>query len=128
MTKSITDALPWPGRRAAKPAAPPKTAETTSGGHESVPWMVVANNLNPGEAAIIKGRLESQDIPAVVQQEALGTVLALTVGPLGSARVLVPEPLVEQALAILAETFDLQEDESDDFPDDDDTDPSVAEG
>ena len=68
--------------------------------------MVVADNLNPGEANIIKGRLESQGIPALAQQEAIGSVLGLTVGPLGSARVLVPEPLVEQALAILAETFE----------------------
>jgi hypothetical protein len=116
VTKSISDALPWPGGKAAKPKSA-KTAETTSGGRESVPWVVVAENLNPGEAAIIKGRLESQDIPAVVQQEALGAVLALTVGPLGSARVLVPEPLAQQSLDILAETFDLNDD---DFPPDED--------
>lgn len=126
MSKSIIDALPWPGNKSAKPK-PVRTAETTSGGRESVPWVVVAENLNPGEATIVKGRLESQDIPAVIQQEALGTVLALTVGPLGSARVLVPEPLANQALNILAETFELSED---DFPPDeaDDPWPSADEG
>ncbi|GAB4450555.1 MAG: hypothetical protein Kow0031_33060 [Anaerolineae bacterium] len=122
MTKSLSNALPWLGRRSAadKPA---KAAETTPGGRESVPWVVVADNLNPGEATIVKGRLESQEIPAVVQQEALGAVLALTVGPLGSARVLVPEPLAAQALEILAETFDLSEDDF--LPDDD---PPATEG
>lgn len=110
MSTIMSDTLPWPGNKTTKSKSA-KTAETTSGGRESVPWIVVATNLNPGEAAIVKGRLESQDIPAVVQQEALGTVLALTVGPLGSARVLVPEPLAEQALNLLAETFDLNDDE-----------------
>lgn len=47
----------------------------------------------------------------MVQQEAIGSVMGLTVGPLGSAKVLVPEPLVERALAILAETFEVDEDE-----------------
>jgi hypothetical protein len=42
-------------------------------------------------------------------------VLGLTVGPLGSARVLVPEPLAEQVLAILAETFDVDEEDDEDF-------------
>ncbi len=125
MPNSILDALPWPGRKAAKPR-PAKTAETTRGGREAVPWVVVVENLNSGEAAIVKGRLESQDIPAVVQQEALGAVLALTVGPLGSARVLVPEPLAEQAVNILAETFDLSDDDF--LPDADDAGPPAAEG
>jgi hypothetical protein len=63
---------------------------------------------------VIKGRLESEGIPALVQQEAVGTVLGLTVGPLGSAKVLVPESLAEQALAILAETYETDEEETGD--------------
>jgi hypothetical protein len=73
----------------------------------------VGVNLNPGEAMVIKGRLESEEIPTVVQQEALGSFLGLTVGALGSAHVLVPEPLVDRALAILAETFDVDEEDED---------------
>ena len=86
-------------------------AETPKGGRESAPWVVIAENVNPAEGAVIKSRLESEEIPAVVQQEAIGSVFGLTVGPLGSANVLVPEPLGERALAILAVTYD---------PDDDD--------
>ena len=74
-------------------------------------WVVVADNLNPAEASIIKGRLESQDIPAFVKQEALGSVLGLTVGSLGSAQVLTPESLAEQARTILAETFEVDEED-----------------
>jgi len=102
MTGSISDALPWSHAGKQQDTA----AETTPGGTEETRWVVVAKNLNPGEAAIIKGRLDSENIPAIVQQEAVGSVLGLTVGPLGSADVRVPEPLAQQALEILAETFE----------------------
>ena len=106
MGDSLADGLPWFG----KDNEEASTSETTSGSSETTRWVTVGVNLSPGEAAIIKGRLESEDIPAVVQQEAMGVVLGLTVGPLGSAKVLVPEPLAERALDILAETFELDED------------------
>lgn len=114
MTDTLDNALPWPRSR----QQPAKTSETTRGGTEATRWVKIAENLNPGEAVVIKGRLDSCDIPAIVQQEALGAVLGLTVGPLGSANVLVPEPLADKALAILAETFEVDDefwDEMDDF-------------
>jgi hypothetical protein len=111
MTESSASTLPWPNR-----IKQPTTTETTSGGEQLVRWVVVGV-FNPAEALIIKGRLESEAIPAIVQQEAVGAVLGLTVGPLGSARVLVPEPLAEQSGAILAETFEVGETEKDDKKD-----------
>ena len=118
MLDSLADIWPWFGRRRAEKAA---SAETTSGGDEGTPWVAVAVQVGPAEAAIIKGRLDSEEIPAIVQQEALGIMLGLTVGPMGSARVLVPEPLAERALDILEETFDRLDDEmttsADDQPD-----------
>jgi hypothetical protein len=65
------------------------------------------------EANIIKSRLESLDIPAWVSQESIGSVIGLTVGPLGSAKVLVPEPMADTALDILAETFEPEEEDTD---------------
>lgn len=103
MIPPLSHALPWFGRK--KETA--KSMETTPGGTEGTAWVVVAVNLSPADAAIIKSRLESEGIPALAQQEAMGIMLGLTVGPLGSARVLVPEPLAEQALEILAETFEV---------------------
>src|SRR5262245_14171245 len=105
MVEATANNLPWLGRQEAG------EAETTPGGEESVKWVVIRANISPGEAVVIRGRLESEGIPAVVQQEAIGAVMGLTVGPLGSARVLVPEPLAEQALLILEETFEVDEDE-----------------
>lgn len=104
MSGAVDDALPWPGVSKKKEA---RTIEATGGGREPVSWVVVAQHLNPGEATIIKGRLDSEEIPAIIQQEALGAVLGLTVGPMGSAKILVPEPMAERALEILAETFEV---------------------
>jgi hypothetical protein len=110
MGEVMGNSIPWPEKKN-NDEARSTASETTSGGSESTRWVKVGVNLNPGEAVVIKGRLESEEIPVVVQQEALGSFLGLTVGSLGSANVLVPEPLVEQALAILAETFEVDEEE-----------------
>ncbi|OQY30263.1 MAG: hypothetical protein B6243_10600 [Anaerolineaceae bacterium 4572_5.2] len=58
---------------------------------EEIQWIEVTESLSPLEADVIKSRLEAADIPALIEQEAIGIVMGLTVGPLGSARVLVPE-------------------------------------
>jgi hypothetical protein len=110
MGESLANSLPWSEQDDEEATS----SEMTPGGTESTQWVVVAANLNPAEAAIIKGRLESRNILATIQQEAIGIVLGLTVGSLGSAKVLVPEPLAEQALAILAETFEDDEGEQGD--------------
>jgi hypothetical protein len=113
MIDATSNNLPWLHRNSEEEAT---EGETTPGGEEVVKWVVIRTNISPGEAVVIRGRLESEGIPAVVQQEAVGSVLGLTVGPLGSARVLVPEPQAEQALEILAETFEIDEDEGESTP------------
>lgn len=115
MSNSLSDALPWPKANRQEQT---RTSETTRGGSSPTPWVVVAQNLNPGEAVVIKARLESEEIPALIQQEAVGSVLGLTVGPLGVAKISVPEPLAERALDLLAITFDDEEDSWDDEGDD----------
>jgi hypothetical protein len=108
--------LPWFGSKTEKKES--TTAETTSGSDKQPIHLVpVAANLNPGEAAVIRSRLESEGIPAFVQQEAFGSFIGLTVGKLGSAKVVVPEPLAERALSILAETYEVLE-ENDEYGDD----------
>jgi hypothetical protein len=104
MAEIFADSMSWSDEEENEAAA--SSAETTPGGSEPTKWVVVATGLNPGEANIIKGRLESEGVTALVQQEAMGSVLGLTVGPMGSADVLVPESLAEQALEILADTFE----------------------
>ena len=108
MGNSLTDLFPFPQK--ASPTSD-QVNETTPGDQQPTAWVEAAVNLSPAEAMVIKGRLESMSIPAIVQQESIGSVIGLTVGPLGSAAVLVPEALVETAKTILADTFELEEDD-----------------
>jgi Putative prokaryotic signal transducing protein len=105
VVEAIRSIFSWLGR-GQRPGPAATTSETTSGGDHGIRWVPIGVNLNPGEAMVIKGRLTSEDIPAIVQQEAFGSFIGLTVWPMGSAQVLVPEALAERALSIVAETFD----------------------
>ncbi len=55
------------------------------------------------QAQIVKGRLESEGVPALLRYEGAGLVYGVTVDGLGEARVMVPEELAQEAEAIVAE-------------------------
>jgi hypothetical protein len=64
------------------------------------------------QAEIIKGKLESNGIPVLLQYESLGPVMGLTLNGLGQVRLLVREEQVESARAVLEETAEEADDES----------------
>ena len=79
-------------------------AQTRFGGDEERPAKpVVVFTGTLLQAQIVLGRLQSEDIPAMVQAESAGVVLGLTVGPLGEAQVLVPKALAPRAQMLLEE-------------------------
>ena len=87
------------GRRSQEDA---KTKETTGGqiqAGEPVEVYVAAHEM---EAQVVKGYLESNDIPVVLLSEAIGPTLAVAIGPLAEVRVMVPGPLAERARELLA--------------------------
>jgi hypothetical protein len=53
------------------------------------------------EAQIIKGRLESEGIPVLLNYESAGLVYGITVDGLGEVKIMVPERLAEEAKEIL---------------------------
>ena len=53
------------------------------------------------EAQIIKGRLESEGIPAILHYESAGVVYGLTIDGLGQVEIQVPPSLVQDARKIL---------------------------
>jgi hypothetical protein len=53
-------------------------------------------------AQVIKTKLESAGIPALLDYESAGVVLGITVDGLGEVRVMVPESLAEEARVLLA--------------------------
>ncbi len=66
------------------------------------------------QAQIIKGRLESEGIPVLIQNEALGT-FGFTVDKLGEFRILVPADREKDAVAVIesdAQAAEQQQDET----------------
>ncbi len=53
------------------------------------------------EAQVIKSKLESAGIPALLDYESIGVVYGLTVDGLGEVRVMVPEALAQEAQELL---------------------------
>ncbi len=56
------------------------------------------------ETALLKSRLEAEGIPVLVAQESGATVYGFNVGPMAHADILVPEPYVEEAKAIIQDS------------------------
>jgi hypothetical protein len=77
------------------------TASTTTGGGSSHEPVVVWEAANLMEAQVVKGRLESEGIPACIRSEAAGVIYGITAGSLARADVMVPGPLADKAVEIL---------------------------
>jgi Putative prokaryotic signal transducing protein len=63
--------------------------------------LVTVRTANYLEAQIIKGRLESEGIPALLSYESAGLVYGITVDGLGEVKIMVPRDLAEEAREIL---------------------------
>ncbi len=98
-------------------ARPAVTHSTTGGGKDDQTPVVVWEAANRMEAEIVAGRLHSEGIPAIIRGEALGTIYGLTTGSLAAATVLVPAPLAEKAVALLASSVEWDESEPDETTD-----------
>lgn len=86
------------------------TMATTGGSLDQEP-VVVWVAPNQMEAQIVKGKLESAGIPAIIRGEVLGSIFGLTTGTLAESAVLVPAALAEKAEALLQseESWDADE-------------------
>ena len=58
------------------------------------------------EAQVIKTKLESAGIPALLDYESAGVVLGITVDGLGEVRVMVPDALAQEAEELLSQPPD----------------------
>lgn len=65
-------------------------------------WVVICSAGGEIESDIIKGKLESEGIPVMLRQEAIGGFYAFDV--IGEVKILVPSVLKEKALKIIGET------------------------
>lgn len=100
----FTDLFPGIFRRHTAEDTPTVAASasvTTGGGSDNEP-VVVWEAANLMEAHVVKARLESEGIPALIRGEALAAIYGLTAGNLAAAKVLTPAPLADKAIAILS--------------------------
>jgi hypothetical protein len=89
------------------------TDATNPGDQKETKWEVVTKTAGLAPAQIIAQRLEAEGIPARAWQEGAGQALGLTVGLLGNGYVMVPEPYLDQAKAILASSEEFDEEDGD---------------
>lgn len=64
-------------------------------------WMVVYITYNLHEAQIVAGRLKSEEIDAMIHQEAGASAMGIHIGRLGEIKVLVHPDRYDQAMALL---------------------------
>lgn len=91
----------WLGEFLIRSAHRVEAASLARGGGGGRAELAVVFTGNVTEAQVVRGLLESNDIPATVQAESIATVLGVVIGPLAEARVLVPAPLAEKAHLLL---------------------------
>ena len=67
-------------------------------------YVVVYTSMGPLAAEVVKGRLESAGIPALLKYESAGRVYGLTLDGLGEVQVLVSKEREQEARELLGET------------------------
>jgi hypothetical protein len=82
--------------------------EAGKGDDEPAPWVPVLILYNEVEARLLVSRLNDAGIPARLRQEAVSRAIPLQVGLLGMIELMVPEPVREQAEAIIEDLEESQ--------------------
>ena len=90
-------------RRAQAVDTDAESSSATTGGSVSQEPVVVWQAANPMEAQIVKGRLQSAGIPAIIRGESMGRIYGFIYGGLAERDVLVPAPLAASAEELLSE-------------------------
>lgn len=73
-------------------------------------WTRVCTAKNILEASLIKGRLESEEIPVMLKYEVAGQLYGITVDGLSEVRVFVPKELEQKSAHIIEGIKRRQED------------------
>ena len=100
----------WKRGRDSRVETTEEVASSRTGGSISQEPVVVWQAANPLEAQIVKGRLQSAGIPAIVRGEAMGRIYGFVYGGLAERDVLVPAPLAESAEELLSEEIQWDDD------------------
>lgn len=69
--------------------------------HSPQALVVVYRSMGPLRAEVIKGKLESAGIPAMLKYESAGPVLGIVIDGMGEVKVLVSKSREQEALEVL---------------------------
>ena len=69
--------------------------------HPGLSVVCITHGLLP--AQVIKTKLETADIPVLLDYESLGPIMGITVDGLGEVRILVPDERADEARALIEE-------------------------
>ncbi len=64
-------------------------------------WEIIYETSGPGQAELLRGLLEANEIPVFLSQEGAGRAYGFTIGRLGRVEILVPESKAEQARQLI---------------------------
>jgi hypothetical protein len=66
-------------------------------------WVEVVKVSGELQAEMLRGLLEAQGIPVMLNQEGAGRAYGISVGPMGEVQILVPSNYVAEAQSVLAD-------------------------
>jgi hypothetical protein len=85
-------------------------------------WESAIDIFGELEAELIRGLLEAQGIPAILNQEGAGRAYGLGVGPLGMVQILVPQSALANARKVLDDYYAGKFEGLNSYPEEDDED------
>ncbi len=95
-----------------KADAEEQSMATTGGSIQSGEPVEICVAANEMEAQVVKSFLESNDIPVMLQGDAVSKVYGLAVGGLAQVKVFVPELLAAKAIELLEAENDAADDDA----------------
>ena len=66
-------------------------------------WKNIYTAVNMMEAYVIRGKLESEEIPVMLKYEAVGQLYGVTVNGLSQVQIFVPNELQQEAAQLIEE-------------------------
>ncbi len=69
--------------------------------NQEMKWVPAAKVQGELSAEVLASQLRAADIPVTVWQESVGNTFGISIGPLGTVSVMVPEEYLEQAQELL---------------------------
>ena len=112
MSDTIASSLPFYDSSSDQDEGATETHDQTTNpkGQQPVEWQVIVKTNGLMEAQVMAGRLQSEGIPARAWAESAGQAIGISIGLLGTGFLAVPEPFVEQALGILRDPVEGNDD------------------